>query len=159
MGMKNVVALLLAAAAGGAVGFSAARHGDQEVKAVLAVDRAVPRRLAYLCKAKSYAAIFEAGPLTKSLAASGGTDQVSIKIEPEAKKLLTVMGAAVETGRPEPAQHQIVENSGDTLVAISFEDQRHVHAFYLDKKTGRLMWTKTSKLLGLKGMSMLFECD
>jgi hypothetical protein len=71
----------------------------------------------------------------------------------------TVMSAALNAGHVEPAKHQIVLNNEDNLVAVSFEERRHTHVFYFDKMSGRLMWSKTSSVIGLMGQSLLYECD
>jgi hypothetical protein len=157
--MRQVVYIALALALGAVAGMHWSRSGDQEVGLELAITRAVSMKSTFACTGRVYAAILEAGPLTKAYVAKTPTDRLAIRIEPESQKFVTVMSAAVASGKVDPVEHRIIENSKDILIATSFEDRRHVHVFYFDKKDGRLMWTKSSSLIGLKGQSLLYECE
>jgi hypothetical protein len=157
--MRNFLVPALSVLTGGVAGFAIAQSTQREVSINLTSGRAVANKLEYGCVARAHAAVFEGGPQSKAVASKDGSDRVAIKIDLQNRSLSTVMSAALEAGRIDPAKHQIVLNNDETLVAMSFEDRRHAHVFYFDKKNERLMWTKTTSVIGLMGQSLLYECD
>lgn len=154
--MKRAMIALLLLLIGSIAGYLFAQLGDQVYSVKLEMKRTVERKFQYACIAKVYSGIFEAGPLTKAFAAAG-TDVMSVKIEGD--RLLMATQASVGVGLVEPAAHQIIKQNDFELLAVSVEDDRHVHAFQFDRQTGYLMWTKSSHTLGLRGQSILFLCS